>query len=128
MPSKKVGKAGENITAKYLVKKGYEIVKQNYSCKYGEIDIIAKKNDILAIIEVKSRCENTKYQAKENVTKKKQDKIKKTTLLFLSENDFGLQPRFDVCEVYFTKDRKVYINYIKNAYETTGDDIYDKDF
>lgn len=101
---------------------GYEIICKNYHSKYGEIDIIAKKDGIIAIVEVKSRCENTKYQAKESVTKKKQDKIIKTSLIFLSENELNLQPRFDVAEIYFTKDRKVYINYIENAFYKNGDE------
>lgn len=79
-------------------------------------------------MEVKSRCVNTLYQAKESVTKKKQDKIKKATLMYLAENRFNLQIRFDVAEVYFTKDRRVFINYIENAFQTDLDGDFNKDF
>lgn len=82
----------------------------------------------MCIIEVKSRFENIIYQAKESVTKKKQDKIKKTALIYLFKHEYDFQIRFDVAEVYFTKDRKVYINYIENAFETDGDDDFAKDF
>jgi putative endonuclease len=51
---RKIGDLGENIACKFLVKRGFEIVEQNYNKKWGEIDIIARKNQKLHFIEVKT--------------------------------------------------------------------------
>ena len=60
MDSKKLGILGEKIARKYLEKKGYQILDRNYSSKFvsgpqrGEIDIVAKKSDIISFVEVKT--------------------------------------------------------------------------
>jgi putative endonuclease len=69
-------------------------------------------------VEVKSRMEGFRYQGKTAVTREKQKKILKTAFLYLSEHNYELQPRFDVAEIYFTRSRKAYINYLENAYGT----------
>ena len=51
---RKIGDAGENIACRFLVKRGFEIVEQNYSKKWGEIDIISRKGQKLHFIEVKT--------------------------------------------------------------------------
>src|SRR3989339_770547 len=59
----KVGEIGENIAVKHLVKHKYKILDRNYRKKWGEIDIIAKKNNVFHFIEVKSvSCETWKYE------------------------------------------------------------------
>lgn len=108
-----IGKNGEDIACKYLENKGFTIVCRNYRSRYGEIDIIAKDDKFLAIVEVKKR-KNTKFgQPAEYVDVKKQQKIIKTALMFLTQNSFELQPRFDVIEIYDGQ-----INHIKNAFES----------
>lgn len=56
----KIGMIGENIAVKHLVKHGYKIIERNYLKKWGEIDVIAKQNNVLRFIEVKSR--NVSYE------------------------------------------------------------------
>lgn len=56
------------------------------------------------------------YSGKEAVTREKQKKILKTAFVYLSEHKNRLQPRFDVAEIYITREKKAYINYLKNAY------------
>lgn len=51
--NRRVGKEGEDIAAKYLSDKGYKILERNYHTRFGEIDLIASKNDALAFVEVK---------------------------------------------------------------------------
>ena len=50
----KIGKLGEELAKRFLVKHGYSILEENYTKKYGEIDLIAKKNSVIHFIEVKS--------------------------------------------------------------------------
>ena len=51
---KKIGVLGENMACRFLVKQGFKILDRNYSKKWGEIDIVAKKNKIFRFIEVKT--------------------------------------------------------------------------
>jgi putative endonuclease len=52
--TQKIGEIGENIAVKFLVKHGFSILDRNYTKKWGELDIVAKKNNKLYFVEVKS--------------------------------------------------------------------------
>ncbi|MFZ2537739.1 MAG: ribonuclease HII [Oscillospiraceae bacterium] len=117
--SKRRGDMGEQTTADYLKSKGYAILFCNYHSAYGEVDIIAQKDDIIAFVEVKSRKENSLLTPREAVSKAKQQKLIKTANCYMEENKVMLQPRFDVVEVYFTGNKKIAvteINHIENAF------------
>ena len=111
-----IGSAGESAAANYLRRKRYKIVEQNYSCRFGEIDIIAQKGEYIVFVEVKT-CKNEDFaMAREFVTYAKQQRIMKTAMLWLQHNESGLQPRFDVIEVIGEGfGRK--IRHIENAFE-----------
>ena len=80
-----IGMSGESAACKYLKKNGYEILKRNYKKTYGEIDIIAKKGDLISFVEVKTR-KNTEFGlACQAVQKSKMDRIKKTAKTYISE-------------------------------------------
>ena len=118
---KAIGIWGEEQVIDYLKKKNYQILCHNYYSRYGEIDIIAKKDDILAFVEVKTRAKNSICSPAEAVTVAKQKKIYLTALHYLEEYGADLQPRFDVCEVYVLtagKSRIAEINYLENAFNT----------
>ena len=55
MDNRVFGRIGENAAADVLRAKGYRILKQNYRCRYGEIDIIAEKYGDMSFVEVKTR-------------------------------------------------------------------------
>lgn len=118
---KAVGNFGEDFTAKFLKKNKYKILNRNYSCKYGEIDIIACNKQYILFVEVKTRGENYIFTPSEAVTKSKQIKILKTAVYYLNHHDINLQPRFDVCEVFVSPNKKPEINYIENAFMQEGD-------
>ena len=65
------GRKGEDLAAEYLVKQGYKIKYRNYRYLKAEIDIIAQKEEILAIIEVKSRSSDYFENVADTVTEKK---------------------------------------------------------
>ena len=98
------GGIGETYAAKYLTDNGYTVLASNYSCRFGEIDIIASKGGIVAFVEVKTRVSDSFAKAMENVTPEKLRRVVTTAGLWISQNKPGLQPRFDVVEVYL--DRK----------------------
>lgn len=94
------GAWGEAQAAEYLRKKHYEIVAANYRCRFGEIDLIAKNKKFLVFVEVKLRKSASFAAAREFVNRQKQDRIRMTASIYLSQNETDLQPRFDVIEVY----------------------------
>jgi len=95
-----VGAWGEATAAEYLRKKRYEIVAAGYRCRFGEIDLIVKGRKYLVFVEVKLRKNNDFARALEHVDRRKQDKIRITASMYLSQNPTVLQPRFDVIEIY----------------------------
>ena len=95
-----LGAWGEAIAADYLRKKRYEIVAAGYRCRFGEIDLIVKDRKFLVFVEVKLRKTADFAKALEYVDRKKQDKIRITASMYLSQNPTDLQPRFDVIEIY----------------------------
>ena len=116
-----VGAFGEEYTVKYLKKQGYKILDRNFHSRFGEIDIIASKKDIIAFIEVKTRSENSIYSPREAVDFHKQQKCIKTAQTYLVQNRVELQPRFDVSEILLQnrEDNKLRLkefNYIENAF------------
>lgn len=107
------GKFGEDAVCEYIKEYNYEILKRNYHSRYGEIDIIAKDNECIAFIEVKTRKSTAFGTPAEFVTKNKMKKIIKTAIVYLENKDCEM--RFDVAEVYL-KNNGYEINYIKNAF------------
>lgn len=106
------GNAGEIIACQYIKRKGYKILKTNYSTAVGEIDIIAADNQYIVFIEVKYRNNITKGYPREAVGKSKQNKIKKTALYYIVENDLNNNDfRFDVIEILGNN-----IEHIENAF------------
>lgn len=98
--SKLAGAWGEAIAAEYLRKKQYRIVASGFRSRFGEIDLIVKNRKYLAFVEVKLRKSAGFALAREFVDSRKQDKLRKTAAVYLSENPTELQPRFDVIEIY----------------------------
>jgi len=115
--SRKRGKWGEEIAARYLVDKGFIIVDRCYHSRFGEIDIIAKDRDYLAFVEVKLRKNASFAYAREYVGKEKQWKITATAEIWLSLHKTMLQPRFDVIEIYAADETAApEIIHIENAF------------
>ena len=95
-----VGAWGEALAAEFLRKKHYEIVAAGYRSRFGEIDLIVKDRKYLVFVEVKLRKSGDFAQALEHVDRRKQDKIRITASMYLSQYVTNLQPRFDVIEIY----------------------------
>lgn len=94
------GAWGEALAGEYLRKKHYALVAAGYRCRFGEIDLIVKDRNYLVFVEVKLRKSAEFARAMEYVDRKKQDRIRITASIFLSEYPTKLQPRFDVIEIY----------------------------
>ena len=108
------GKLGEDIALNYLIDNNANILETNYKIKSGEIDIIAKIDEEIVFIEVKSRS-NIKFgYPSESVDNKKIRKIINTAKYYILKHNLNnISIRFDVIEIYL-KDKK--INHIVNAF------------
>ena len=69
------GRIGEVIAKEFLKNKGYEIIEQNYRTKYVEIDLLAKKNGELILVEVRTKIGENFGSPEESLTKKKLKKL-----------------------------------------------------
>ncbi len=98
--SKISGAWGEALAAEYLRKKRYKIVAAGYRTRFGEIDLIVENKQHLVFVEVKLRKSADFAAAREYVNRGKQDRIRVTASMYLSQNPTRLQPRFDVVEIY----------------------------
>lgn len=94
------GAWGERLAAEYLAKKRYKLVAANYRCRFGELDLVVRNRTYLVFVEVKLRKNAAFAMAREYVDVHKQEKLRTTASLFLSQNPTKLQPRFDVIEIY----------------------------
>ena len=94
------GSWGESVAANYQRKKHYQIVAAGYHSRFGEIDLIVQNRKYLVFVEVKQRKSAKFAQAREFVDSRKQDRLRMTASIYLSEHPTNLQPRFDVIEVY----------------------------
>ena len=94
------GAWGEECAAAYLRRRGYRILARNYSCRFGEIDIIAADRHYVVFVEVKLRASDRFVRAGAYVTPAKQARIRTAASLWLAEHETQLQPRFDVIEIY----------------------------
>ena len=118
---RKFGDVGEKVDCYFLKNKGYSILETNYQKRTGEIDIIAKLNDILHFVEVKTRTDfsNDKFGApQESVNYHKQKRLIKTALFYLLEKEHpdDTDWQIDIIAITIDKNKKTAkINHIKNA-------------
>ena len=117
------GNLGEDAAARHLVLHGYQILERNFVADNAEVDIIAKKKNTIAFIEVKTR--NVKYlgykeaRPGSSVTPEKQKKIIKAASRYVGFKHSELRKRFDVIEVYLeTADGDTRIKEIRHLENT----------
>ena len=114
---KTLGHCGETAAISFLQTQGFTILETNYRTKLAEIDIIAKENDSICFIEVKTRRSLKKGLPRESVNYSKQKKIILGASFYLKEkNQTNSKVRFDVVEVH-EKNGTLHINLIKNAFQ-----------
>ncbi|RCT53748.1 YraN family protein [Winogradskyella sp. KYW1333] len=110
-----LGKKGEQLAVDFLIKNGYNILDRNYRFDRAEVDIIARKEEILSIIEVKTRT-NIDFGNPQDFVKPKQIKnLVKAVNEYITENDVDLEVRFDIISI-IKKDNKFQIEHLKDAF------------
>lgn len=133
--SQKIGELGEDVACKYLEKQGFIILERNYTKKWGEIDIIARKDEKLYFIEVKAVSRNMqansdvasstidglvdrrvksggefidKFRPEENMHSRKLKRLSRTVGTYLIHNRIGNTPwQFDLLVVYLDMQKRL---------------------
>ena len=102
-----IWKIGESIAKKYLEDKGYEIIEQNYSTKYSEIDLVVKKNDILIFVEVRTKRSSAFVSPEESINQKKLKKLYWNADKYAAMKKYKGQYRIDAICIVLNSDNGV---------------------
>ena len=114
IPKKLLGKFGEKNACKYLEELGYKIFEENYHCRYGEIDIIAGKNNTVYFFEVKTRQIKCFGEPEEAIDNSKLKKIFLTARHYISSNNlYGMDFRFDAISL-IVRNNKISVRHIED--------------
>ena len=114
-----IGKLGEDLACRFLEERGFEVIGRNYRKKWGEIDIIVKKNSILHFVEVKSvtreivpgaisRVTNNIFQPEDNIHPWKIKRLSRAIQSYLLDYNVSDETewQFDIVAVFLDVDRK----------------------
>jgi len=112
--NQRIGKWGEDTAADYLTQRGYEIIARNIRTPYGEIDIIAKQNDITIFVEVKTRTSNTMGLPEEAITSRKRQHMLAAADQYAAEHEID-HWQIDVVAIEGKPGSKPTITYFENA-------------
>lgn len=122
-----IGKIGENIAVTFLMKHGFSVIERNYRTNYGEIDIIAKKDNILRFTEVKSvkvrdflHLENLSVKPEDNLTKAKWSKLVISIEIYLQHRNISHETKWYVdlaCVYVNTETRQGFVKLLENIHK-----------
>jgi putative endonuclease len=95
-----LGKLGEELAVEFLEKSGYSILETNWTFQKAEVDIIAKKDTILAVVEVKTRSSIDFGLPQDFVKPKKIQLLVKAINEYVISNDLEVEVRFDIIALH----------------------------
>ncbi len=114
---KKLGSRGEKIAAKFLRKQGYQIIEKNYRSRLGEIDIVAKEDESIVFVEVKTRRSTDFGLPEEALSYDKRRRLSKLALGYLAHRRIkDTNCRFDMVSILMDTKKVKHIKLIKNAF------------
>lgn len=111
-----LGKLGEEMATKHLLKAGHAIKARNWQFRKAELDIVSIKDDLIIVTEVKSRRLNAVERPQDAVTKSKQKRIVRAADAYIQEHEIDLECRFDVISVIF-QGSQFEIEHLKDAFQ-----------
>lgn len=114
-----LGRRGEDAAARYLYRRGYEIVERNWTCAAGEADIIARDGEAVVFVEVKTRTSTDKGLPSDAVDAEKRRRYERIAALFLRDYDAVDVPvRFDVVSLLVSAPDRALVRHHINAFGT----------
>lgn len=124
------GAFGEDYTAQKLQNDGWEILERNWHSKNGELDIVARRGNMLCFVEVKARSAGSIVSGAEAVTRAKMVKLVKTAMDYICKNDVNVSEtylRFDIAELTLERCDTPALSsfrYIEDAFSPASVGIY----
>jgi putative endonuclease len=117
-----LGSSSERAAARYLRRQGWSLLRRNYTCPYGEIDIVALEGSCIVFVEVRSTGSGDEERPAASVDKLKQQRLTKLALHFLQQYRLLDRPaRFDVLTVTWpASSRNPSIVHYRQAFEAVG--------
>jgi putative endonuclease len=110
-----LGKIGEELAVDFLKEKGYEILEMNWTFQKAEVDIIAQKENILAVVEVKTRSSIDFGSPQDFVKPKKIKLLVKAVNEYVVSNDLDVEVRFDIIAIH-AKGKAFEIEHLEEAF------------
>ncbi len=110
-----LGELGEDLAVEELEKNGYEIMERNWRYKKAEIDIIARKNEVLAIVEVKTRSSDYMGNPQDFVTPKKIKMLVEAVNEYVVSKDLDVEVRFDIIAIIINQN-KLTLEHLEDAF------------
>ncbi|WP_159022287.1 YraN family protein [Formosa sp. L2A11] len=110
-----LGELGEDMAVDFLQKKGYEILERNYRYRKAEVDILAKTDDVLAVIEVKTRSSAFFGDPQDFVKPKQIQRLVTAVDAYVANNNLDLEVRFDIIAIVKTN-KKFELEHLENAF------------
>jgi putative endonuclease len=111
-----LGRHGEELAARYLAAKGYEIVARNWRCEVGELDLVAKQRGCLALVEVRTRRGKALGSPEESITAAKQARLARLAEAYVQAHDWAGDWRIDVVAIEMdSRGRLLRMDHYENA-------------
>jgi len=119
LSKKGIGNSGEDLAVEYLKSKGYKILERNWRCHHYEVDIIAKnKENLLIIVEVKTRTTPIYGEPYEAVGRKKIQNLMNAAEVYIYKNKLRTETRFDIISIVLSENN-YHLDHIKDAFFPT---------
>lgn len=115
----KLGKEGESLAAEYIATNGYKILHTNWRHGKKEIDIVATKENMLVVFEVKARFGDYWEEPKESVKKRKQKNIIEAADAYVEKFDINMEVQFDIISIIYRSNAKPELEHIPDAFYPT---------
>lgn len=111
------GKKAEELAAEYLQKNGYKILVRNFRYQKAELDLVAEKDSLIVVVEVKARSTDVFNLPQEAVNKRKIKFIVSAANYFMEEYNKNQEVRFDIISVLPDENKNLMIEHITDAFE-----------
>lgn len=111
------GKKAEELAAEYLQKNGYKILVRNFRYQKAELDLVAEKDSLIVVVEVKARSTDVFNLPQEAVNKRKIKLIVSAANYFMEEYNKNQEVRFDIISVLPDENKNLMIEHIIDAFE-----------
>ncbi|HCR77685.1 MAG TPA: YraN family protein [Chryseobacterium sp.] len=111
------GKKAEELAAEYLQKNGYKILVRNFRYQKAELDLVAEKDSLIVVVEVKARSTDVFNLPQEAVNKRKIKLIVSAANYFMEEYNKNQEVRFDIISILSDENKNLMIEHIIDAFE-----------